>query len=130
MRVPGDRAEEDILESEAIQTALDEEFEAVDRHFCTPRKPIDGVAGFVMIEDEITHLLVLHFRPFMAVLLAQIVRNAASRLTRSPGTKAVFTVKAIKGVDFLTYQETFSSGVQYLVITTGKRLPNRTKKGR
>lgn len=124
-----DRIEADILESEAIQTALDEEFEGVDRHFSTPRKHIEGVDGLVMIEDEIVHLLVLNFRPFLNVLLGQILRNAASRMTRSPGTKAMFTVKAFKGVTFLTYTEKLGE-TKYLVITTGKWIPTRTKRRR
>ena len=125
MRVPVDRTEEEIAESAIIQKIFDTEFEGVDQSFSAPRKPIDGVEEHVILEDEIVHLLIMVYRPFLSVLLAQIVRKAASRVSES-NTHSIFSIDAMKGVVFLAQLKPLGD-VRYLKITIDRRVPASTK---
>jgi hypothetical protein len=122
-------SEADSLEQIEIQRIMNEEYEPIDRHYSVPLISINGIDMNIMIEDEIICLLVGHYRPFRAILLSIIMRKAYSRITRLPvkGTKSVFTMNAIKKVNFITYQTIYGE-TDYIVITTGQNFPSRLKR--
>ncbi|SRR6266567_384995 len=129
MRLPGEPTDEQLQDTELMQTAINEHFEPVDRHYSILRNPVAGVSFPALLEDEIVYMLAIRYRPFLSVLVGQIIRKANSRMERlpAPGTKSTFTITAIKEFSFITFMKDYGKA-RCLIITTGKRLPNQNLK--
>lgn len=129
MRLPEEPTTEQLQETEVMQTAINEHFEPVDRHYSILRNPVAGVSFPALLEDEIVYMLAIRYRPFLSMLTGQIIRKANSRMERLPvpGTSSTFTIAAIKEVSFIAFLKNYGKA-RCMVITTGKRLPNQNLK--